>query len=825
MAITVYPQKYLDANTQQTKTPTVVVSIEGLDFLSNAPLFSRIRYGDPNLNYGDPGLVYGGLRRRADVRDYISIDKGSLVIQQKVEPEQGRGNISLMTLAFIDKDEYMSQVISPGVLIPEILGKRIRIYLGFQNISFPDDYFTVFRGYVTGTTSGAGFVTLQLSDASIKRKQELFTAFSATLTGDIDAVTLTIPVSSTTGAYDQILGPNAAYDSSVKTYIKIGDEFMEYGPGALSPTSITVLSRGDRGTTAATHSSGDAVSHAIEITGNAYDILLKLMLSGWEGPYLDSVPVASFVATNGVIGPKPNAIVLGGSKDAIDDYGLAVGDYITVSGSGSGNNGAVKVIGFLPLDNFQNNVILTNGTFTTEGPPSAAVLSLRSQFDTLPILSSLKLDPIDVDVATHITIRNNFLSQDSMQFFKDAPESNGKTFLESQIHLPMSSYAVTRYGKISAAINKPPVADQKLPVLDKDTILYPDKITVTRATNNRRLFNEIKYDYDKDDAGNYLKTSYFLDDTSLVNIGLVSQLPIQADGLKTALNGLAIVNRHSKFLLSRYKNGAYDITVNTNWEVGGVIETGDAVLVVDNGGLQITNFNTGKRDLGTQLFEVIDRKLDIKTGQSTLQLLSSPGYTTSDRYATISPSSLVDTATSSEIVIKGSFGEVFPGQEYLKWSDYIGQTILVHSYDWSVSGTTVLLGFDSTNQFKMLLSPPLGFTPASNYIVDIPFYSTSSDPNVDSLYKLIHAHIDPTINVTSGTSDAVFDVSSSSDFFIGSIILVHNADYSILSPEVSVTNIVGTTITVGTSLGFTPASGQKVELIGFADKQGAYRIL
>lgn len=825
MALSVYPQKYLDTNTQQTKTPAVVVQIEGIDFLSNTPLYTRIRYGDPNIIYGQPGLVYGGLIRRPGVRDYLSIDQSSLVIQQKVEPESGRGNVSIMTLGFIDKDGYMSQVISPGIIVPEILGRRVRIYLGFSNTSFPEDYFTVFRGYITGTTSGSGYVTLQLSDASLKRRQVLFSEYRTSLTAPIDNVTLSVPVTSTEGAFDQVLGPSGAYDSGVKTYLKVADEFMQYGPGALGPTSFTVLSRGSRGTTAVAHTTDDEVAHAIELTGNAYDLLLKLMLSGWNGPCIENISILSFVQTSPTIGAMVNAITLPLGVNAVDDYGIAVGDYLTVTGS-AGNNGTYKVTGFLDYDELVNNIVLTDGTFVFEYP-TTAVMDLRSQYDTFPIEAGLKLDPVDVDVASHVQIKNNFLSQDQLQFFIKDPESSGKTFLESQIHLPMSTYPVTRYGKISAAINKPPIAAQKLPVLDKDTILNPDKIVVTRATNNRRLFNEIKYTYDKDDAGNYLSTSYYIDSESLTNIGIASQLPIISDGLRSTLNGTSIANRHANFLLSRYKSGAYEISVETNWQVGGIIETGDSVLVKDNGGLKITNFNTGERDLGTQLFEVIDRKLDIKSGRSTLQLLSSPGYSVSNRYATISPSSKISSATTSYVIIKESYGGVYPGREFLKWSDFVGQRVLIHSYDWVTSEETTFTGFDPTNNFKMMLDPPLSFIPSVDDIVDIPFYPTNTDIHDQEIYKLLYIHIDPTLTIVSGTSGTVFDLSApdAARTQVGLPILIHNADYSILSPESIVLSVVGTTVTVKTDLGFTPAAGQKVELVGFQDGGGAYRIL
>lgn len=815
-----YPQNYLDSIQKQTITPIVVVEIEGIDFLSTAPLFKRIRYGDPGVEYGDP-IVYGQLIPRDDFRDIMSIDVGSLKISQTIEPESGRGNTTLMTLAFIDKDEYMSQVISPGVLIPEILGQRVRIHLGMQGTSFPEDFFTVFRGYVSRTQSNAGMVTMQLSDASLKRRQELFKDGKSELTSDILAADTTIPVNSTANFYDHILGPDGTYDTSVKTYVRIGDEIIEYGPGDLTPTSITNAIRGARGTAAEDHDEDDEVTHAIEVTGNAYDLLLKLMLSGWNGHYKTAVPLVSVVTTDIDTGPVSNGVVLDG-LDAIEDLGIAEGSYFDIVGGP--NAGSYTVVGFMDFQEFPNRIVLLSQALVDE-PVAAGTASLRSQFDTFPVFAGLKLDPLDVDVATHLSIRNDFLSQDQMQFFRDQAET-GKTFLESQIHLPMRTYSITRYGRISAAVNRPPIADQTIPELNIDNILNPQEIAVERAINNRRLFNSIKYVYDRRDDGTYASVAYEIDTDSLTKIGISQVLPIVADGIRTALNGAAIATKNGQYFLSRFKNGAYEIPVKTNFMVGGRIELADSVLLRDDGTLFITNFSTGRRDLGAKLFEVIGRELDIKSGICSLKLLSTIGYEVNDRFATIAPSSLVASGTTTSAVITGSFGEVYPGQEYRKWEDLVGQEVVVHDDLWTVSGVTTFTGFDTGNPFKMNFSPALAFTPLAGYIVDLAEYAVP-DPAVGEVAKTLFTYVDPTVPIVTGISPTQFTVSApdAAKFTVGLPVLVRSADWSTLSPEVAVTDITGVTITVSAALGFTPALGQYVELIGFTDGGGPYRIL
>ena len=838
---TVYPENYLLLNQESSKNLMVVVAIDGVpDLLTTGFIYTKIRYGDPDLLFGDPGLVYGGLRRVKNVKPYINL-QGSLTISQKIEPEQGRGAISMLTLPFIDKDGYMSKIISPGIVVDEPLGNKfIRIYLGYQNSSFPDDYFTVLRGYITSTVYQPSKVMIQMSDPNAKRKGTICSIDTTKLTSAIDDTTLSIPVISCQSFYEQILGPDGTYDPAVKTYIKINDEFMEYGPGAFNPgfTTITVLSRGARGTIAAPHDIDTEVSNAIQLQDNLVNMALKICLSGWNGPYKTAVPVVSIVDTGDpILGMVPNSIELTATTNAVQDLGLQPGDWVTISGSGAGNNGSYQITQILDALDRQNNLlIVTGGTLNLESPATGVTLNLRSQFDTYPVDAASKLSPVEVDVATHVTIRNFYLGQNenTMRFFINSAQS-AKTFIE-QMFLPVGAYSITRYGQVSMALTKPPIADQKMIVLDKTNILNPQNMTITRAINNRRYFNEIDYYYDLDDSGVYRNQLNLLDTQSLTNVTISTPLPIQANGLRTDLGASNLINRRGKFLLRRYAKVAFELELNVNWQTISTLEAGDVVNVKDDGTLFLVNFSDGARNLNQQLYEVIERSLDIKSGNGKVKLLSSIGVQVTDRFATISPSSktVATGSTTTAIKIKESYGAYYPTKEGNKWTPYAGLPIFVHDSSYSiVSPNVTFVGLDPSDDHKLIVSPALPWVPGDDYIVDIAFYPTSTNPNEDALYKVVHAHLDPTLTVTIGSDDFNFFVSGGDAALanVGAYVIVHNASYSILSPEckVSVINIITGQITVETSLGFTPAAGQFVEWIGYKDfgnaSGGAYILI
>src|SRR5690606_2634530 len=101
--------------------------------------------------------------------------------------------------------------------------------------------------------------------------------------------------------------------------------------------------------------------------------------------------------------------------------------------------------------------------------------------------------------------------------------------------LPIACYSLTRFGRLSAGLTKPPIADQRLIVLDKSNVKDPASIAPLRAMNNRAFFNEIQFYWDQNDAGNYTRAIKFLDTDSLNIIGVSSVLPIESRGSRTDL--------------------------------------------------------------------------------------------------------------------------------------------------------------------------------------------------------------------------------------------------------------------------------------------------
>lgn len=831
-----YPEKYLLFNSKLSKQLSLVLEIEGVGLFGVADTFTKVRYGDPGLVYGLPGLVYGGLRSLNTVKPYIMLDSG-LTIQQRIEPEVGRGNIGQLLINLIDYNGDVSFALAPGNVVPEIMGQLCRLWLGYTQTSYPEDYVLVYQGQITQITCPPGKVSLQISDPTTKARQPLFAIGTTKLLADLPATgsSATASIGNTSVLHAQILGPNGQYDPAVSTYVIIDSEIMMYAAtGIISATGV-IVNRGVLGSQVAAHTAGAPVNGSVgfgQVGGiNCIDFALKLLLSGFDGPDFTDIAVKSFVYDyNG--NNVPNEFVLS-TEDASLDLGLSVGDYFYITGSASGNSVSGRITGITAGAQSRNNIVQTDQTFTLENPTSALV-AFRSQYDTFPTTCGLGCFTNEVDVSTFQAIRKSYFSAGGASDLRAyyAAATVGLDTIVNDIMLPIGCYSISRYGRISMAITKPPLpgSGTKLVQLDYTNIVDPDKIQVVRATNQRSFYNEISYEYDFDIINTtFNSVQYFLDTNSLKEFGYTVVLPIQATTVSSALGGALIAQTRGNAILDRFKDCLIWLELTVNWSVGSLLEVSDIVVVKDEGNLKIMNFETGERNLGTQLFEVIDRNYQIITGNVKLKLLGGLGFNLTNRFGLISPSSVLGAGcTNTSVRVTPSYGQPDIPSEMLKWSPLVGQGVMVHDANWTVTGSSFIQALSPTDPAGLILSPALAFAPSAGMILDIAQYpQTSTTTNV--LEASLYGFITPTIPVLTGISDTKFTVAPASAALltVGNWIMLRDGDYEKQSPQDDVAGITGGTVAVVEALTsggstFVPTSAFFVEGIGFPDKTGSY---
>jgi len=715
--------------------PVLVLEIEGYDSLFGvAAIIRLIRIGDPGLEIGSEWVI-GGSTFVEGQKPYIALGGGgntTTTISQQLQPDKGAvSSVSAVTVSLVDKNSEVTRLISPGLEVVEILGRKCNLYVGFASGNYPEDYSLLFSGFISDIESNPGMINLTINHPDEKKRQDIFPRIETTLAEPLDASETAVDVASTAG----MLLPMA----NVRTFLKVDNEYIEYT--GIAGNTLTGCTRGaitgEGGGVAAAHNNGAKSQTFYILEDLAIDMALKIMLSG-SGEFATDVEITNFNQVE-TINDIPNSIFFVGI-DVADKYGIVPGDFITTSGTALGANDAVdKPI--LTITKVTDGSYLTVGdvTFVAE-PSTAGVIAFRSQYDVYP--SGLGMTPQDVDVPRHEYLKNTFLGSINMRFYlKDTEE--GKEFIEKQIYLPMACYSLPRKTRSSVGIHVAPIPTDTPLILDKNNIKKPSKIKLRRSLG-KNFYNVIVYKYDEKLVDDKFEAGLiYTDAQSIDEIGKRQVFAIEARGLRTDLQAATISNTAANRRLDRYRRGAeYVENLEVLFRDGMVIEPGD-IVVFDPTDLFVSNTADGTRQKPQKFFEVINKSMNLRDGSVTLSITDT-SFDATRRYGLISPSSKVANGLSAtQFVIKPSYSQKYGPDEFRKWDKYIGAYVKVHSEDHSVIGYSYI---SAVNGNTITVDPGLGFTPPADYIMEFGDYDMQPD-----LVKLIYTFMsDGTNNFADG---------------------------------------------------------------------------
>lgn len=148
---------------------------------------SLARIGDENLYINDVGdeledWLIGGLISVPNQADLITFDGTTSTISQQVSLDRGGfTSISSMQIALIDKNGEITDLITPNKILPEILGRKAVVYLGYQDTAWPQDFVQIFNGIIDSVSAGPSIV-FSVSHPEAKKRGQVFEPISTVLT-------------------------------------------------------------------------------------------------------------------------------------------------------------------------------------------------------------------------------------------------------------------------------------------------------------------------------------------------------------------------------------------------------------------------------------------------------------------------------------------------------------------------------------------------------------------------------------------------------------------------------------------------------------------
>ena len=768
------------------KTPNLIIEIDGVEkkFSFNAD-YTLFRFDDGH--FFDAGLFFDTKIPSQSTLPLISINGTTKNITQQLNQDKGgTGSVTSLTVAIVDKDGAALAQFSDK----EMINRKAKAYLSFAGLEHPNDSIRIFSGVVRDFSVPPGEVLLTISAPDNFKRQDIFPLATTELVSNISNSAVLFEAVDVS-RFKPMLGFG-------NNYIRINDEIMRVTIDYNTSFFIGV-ERGQLGTTASAHSAGDEIASIYNLTGKPIDMALRIMLSGGPTFYAD-LEIASHTTDR----------IFFNIFDIVDEYGVVEGDSVIVyddfNNSYSGTITRVGQTGDLVTSFIDVDLFLYPGI-------NYVSLVISSQYNVYT--DGCRMLPSEVDIAQHLFIQNTFGAQFPEYNFFETDTIKAKQFIEEQLYFPVGAYFLPRKGRASLGYTAPSIAGDATPILDEDNIVNPDKITPKRSAS-RYFYNTVTYrtNWDPFDQ-KFLSTRFSVSADSVNRIGdKVENLEIEARGLPNEASVNNFIDLTSLRLLERYRFAATHLTVEVFYGVGYSIEVGD-IVILNGKNLQIYDDTTGRRDTFERLMEVVNKRMDITTGKISLDLIDT-SFGLEGRYAAISPASNISDYTTGRLKIERSFGTSLTDYEYEKWQRYFGHPVLVHNDDWSITEVTTLLGVDSADQNYLLISPTAN-TPAAGWTIRIAPYD-----NASAFQKRLNAFFCPQVEVVSGADNFNFDVSSldAAKFFVGSIIRIHNDDFSIYSEELTVSAITGDTITVTEDIGFTPTVGQLIDGIGFVSDNG-----
>ena len=799
----------LNSLRSESFTPKIVIEIEGYPILCSGKAL--------NLDERKKGL------NTPDFYNLIDFQNSQREISQQLQLEKG-GSSSTATYRFrlVDKNSIFTKLFSYVTANQEILEREARVYFGFEGGLFPSDFSPFINGTVGNIDFGPGWCEIAVNHPDKIKKQEVFLPASAVLVTAIDNSTTSLTLDTTEGFLEPAL--------DFRTFVRIEDEIIEYT--GLTETSLTGVSRAAFDTVASSHDAESEIETFYEISGNTFEIALRIMLS--ESGETNPVTVKSI--NNDGVNDIQNAIYFD-DFDIRETIGASIGDIISVTSTSNPLNSFIerKITGYGTSEDRSYYVI--DGSDLTQEISPDAVAVFKSQYDVWPSGCGLKMHQVDLQQfeSTEALFGPRLLP---FNFYLKS-EFNADTFINEKLYLPSTFYHLPRKGKNSIGVFNPPLTDLDTVRVNESVVTKSNapKLVVKRAVG-KNFFNYIQYKFNEDTIEDKTLASFInFSAESTQRIPAKNKgIKVETGGLRRTVSNLASLSTNSSRILERYQFGAEEIKVEVVYKEGLKIEIGDPVIFGSDF-LQISDSSRGDRNFQPRIMQVTNRSINFSTGQVRLTLLDT-SYSIYARYGIISPASKV-IGVSGRNIETVPFCDSVTDSEFDTWEPFKNTRVLIRLPDYSYSEEIEIqdVAADGTLFFKS--APNLPSFPVDNdlegdlnrlytlsdLIIEPAPYPDNANSSDQAQWKDVYAFFNPRLVITNVIDESNFEVNSTdlSAIIERSFIVAHSPDFTDLSQEVTVSAINSNTITTGTPLSYLPSVGDEIDLVGFIDGGYPYR--
>ena len=797
---------------QNNKEPQIILEIEGSNYIyGTGKILETAKWDDDRITWDNEiGVTWDGEVERNDSKAYITT-RGTTksVSETLLVDEGGAGSVSNMTIALVDVNREVGRDLSFDN-IGDPLGKKANIYFTVAGGIYPQDALEIMRGTVQQIDHKAGLIAVNVKHPAAKKRQPIIEIYNNETTAAIDAVTTSIPVRTS--------NPFVESGDILTSYIKIDDEIMEVV--SKTDTTFTVI-RERLNTIAAPHDNEAAVESIHYLNERPIPLNLKILHSNenntsWETEF--KINALNQLSNVNIV---PGAILID-YYDIQERLGIVIGDFVELVGTSY--DGTYAVTDFGTLDTGKSYLVVDSPLGVELGLDLN--LKVKSKYNVLPNGAGLSMFMDEINTERFEEIESlYFASFQAINRKVDESIEEAKVWLD-EMFKNQALYNIPEGPRVSCRYTTAPLSIESLPILNETTLKNVTKIIQTRSTH-KYYKNGIIYRYNElPSESKFIDKELTFSPESNTRISDEKKYQvIEEGGLPRGGASRQAIQRISSKMLNRYKFAAKLVkNVKTLFKTGLQINVG-SIVWFGGENLQLTNLDTGERDLPLEQYEVIAKDINYLNGDCTLTLLQT-NFSLDGLFGVFSPASkLTASSTVNRLFLKQMFEGCPIEDERDKWTDLIGSKIRVRSPDFSFDEVGVIDRFDQVDQTAIYLEDDLSFAPGEDYIIELADYSNYlTDSDIDNYVRTKYTFTMPSDLVTGVTNSQIFDVSDASKFAVGMEVTIHNDDYTDDSSSAFIDDITGSTITLDSALDITIEIGDRLEVLSFTSEKG-YRLV
>lgn len=512
---------------QIIQKPQLVLEIDGVPTVYGIGTIKKyIRIGDPDLFIGNDWVI-GGFNEVDDQLDLISLDGTTSTIQQQLlQDKGGTSSASSIQISLIDKNNQITELITPGVIVDDILGRKATVYLGYQDTAWPQDFIVLFSGIIDEITAESR-VILNITHPEAKKRSTIFPKTTTELTAALKFRSATIQSIVYQTKRDVVGTVTITYTGTASA----GSETV-----LVSGTSITVdIQNGV--------STAGQVRNAIEKTPEAVALVMTEILDGQAATAQTTVGATSLTSDTTVSVTSTEGFLDAADSGNLRTYVRIDDEIIEYTGKTATTFTGCTREAFATSNKKTRGTHHNNGTevssfYRLQGNALELALKILMSGGDTYFAENVEIGTIgeveDVGVVANsvyfpgVNIQDKYglVSQDMVTITGDPNAANNVTDREisSVVVTQFGSYLILDGASLVTSLNTPAVIKfrSKYNVLGEGLGMGGDQIDVPRFEEINTSFNSSIFDYDFYIDEDAIQAKDFIDSKILFPTGAFS---------------------------------------------------------------------------------------------------------------------------------------------------------------------------------------------------------------------------------------------------------------------------------------------------------------